>query len=213
MMHLDHGKSLAMAEKCMDAGYGSIMIDASKETLENNIAITQAVVTEAHARGVWVEAELGAILGDEGVRKLQGELTPEDMLTDPKQVVRFVRETGVDALAISVGTIHGAFTGQEYIRFELIEKIEKIAPNLPLVVHGASGIIDDHIRKISRFNVCKVNVDTEVRIAFLEAVKSYFGNAHEKVDVRDIMRPAQQAMQQVVEKKIEWLGSGGRADV
>ena len=213
IMHLDHGKSVASVRKCIAAGYGSVMIDASKETLLDNMAVTCDVVKEAHQKGVWVEAELGAILGVEGAMDLQGKRTPDDFLTKPQQVLDFVEQTGVDALAVSVGTIHGAFTGQEYIRFELVEKIEQTAPDLPLVIHGASGIANEHLRKVARTNVCKINVDTELRIAFTEAVKAYFNNTHAKVDIRDIVGPAREAMQDVVEKKIAVFGSGGMADV
>lgn len=213
IMHLDHGKSLASVRKCIEAGYGSVMIDASKESLAENIAITQAAVEAAHARGVWVEAELGAILGMEGAMGLRGERTPDDFLTKPQQVVDFVEQTGVDALAVSVGTIHGAFTGQEYIRFELVEQIEKLAPDLPLVVHGASGINNEHLRRVARSNVCKINVDTEMRMAFIGAVKAYFDATHEKLDIRDVIGPAREAMQQVVEIKLDVFGSSGMAKV
>src|SRR3989338_58270 len=213
IMHLDHGKSLAIVRKCIEAGYGSVMIDASKESLADNVAITREAVEVAHARGVWVEAELGAIMGMEGAMGLRGRRTPNDFLTKPQQVVDFVEQTGVDALAVSVGTIHGAFTGQEYIRFELVEKIEKITPDLPLVVHGASCITNEHLRRVASSNVCKINIDTEMRIAFTEAVKAYFSVNHDKVDIRDILGPAREAMQQVVEIKLDVFGSSGLADV
>ncbi len=213
ILHLDHGKSVESVKRCIEAGYGSVMIDASKETLADNITITREAVREAHKTGVWVEAELGAILGVEGAMDLQGKRTPDDFLTKPQQVVDFIEQTGVDALAVSVGTIHGAFTGQEYIRFELVEKIERTAPDFPLVIHGASGITNEHLRKVARTNVCKINVDTELRIAFTEAARAYFNNTHTKVDVRDILGPAREAMQAVVERKIEVLGSGGMAEV
>src|SRR3989338_9039235 len=108
IMHLDHRKSLESVKKCIEAGYGSVMIDAAMESLANNMAITREVVKLAHKRGVWVEAELGSILGVEGALDLQGKRTPDDYLTKPRQVVDFVEHTGVDALAVSVGTIHGA---------------------------------------------------------------------------------------------------------
>jgi len=213
ILHLDHGKSYKVAEECIKAGYTSVMIDASKEEFDDNVALTKQVVEMAHERNVWVEAELGAILGDEGAKELAGDKTPDEFLTDPTQVEKFVRLTGVDALAISVGTIHGAFSGQEYIRFELLEEIEQIVPDTPLVVHGASGIADDHLKKVSMSNVSKVNVDTEMRIAFEEAVKSYFKGSHDKVDPRKILGPAREAVQNVVEQKISLFGSGGRANL
>ncbi len=213
VMHLDHGKSLEMVKKCIEAGYTSVMIDASVKPLPENIQITRSVVEYAHARGVWVEAELGAIVGKEGVKDLEGGGTPNDFLTKPEQVHDFVRDTGVDALAVSVGTIHGAFTGQEYIRFELLQQIQDIVPHLPLVLHGASGIADEHLKKACGMHVTKVNVDTEIRIAFERAVKAYFDTPHDSVDPRKILGPARDAVQGVVEQKIKLFGSENMASV
>lgn len=209
IMNLDHGKSFKIARQCIDAGYTSVMIDASKETFAANIALTKEVVEMAHARGVWVEAELGAILGAEGAKDLKGARTPDSFFTNPGQVLEFIERTGVDALAISVGTIHGAFSGQEYIRFELLEEIEKIVPDIPLVMHGASGITTEHLQRVATKNVCKINVDTEMRIAFDAAVKSYFDVSHDKLDPRKILGPARSAVQNVVEEKIKAFGSQG----
>lgn len=211
IMHLDHGKSLEMVKQCIEAGYTSVMIDASKVALTANIDLTSQVVEYAHDRGVWVEAELGAILGAEGAKELDGTQTPDDLLTDKDEAVEFVAETNIDALAVSVGTIHGAFTGQEFIRFELLEELERLLPTLPLVVHGASGIADEHLQRAARAHVCKVNVDTEMRIAFEDAVKAYFDDEHEKVDPRGILRPAREAVQSVVKDKMNVLGSTGKA--
>lgn len=209
IMNLDHGKSFKQARQCIDAGYTSVMIDASKEDFAENIALTKEVVEMAHARGVWVEAELGAILGAEGAKDLKGEKTPASFFTNPKQVLEFVERTQIDALAVSIGTIHGAFSGQEYIRFELLEEIEKIVPDFPLVVHGASGIAMDHLQRVATKNVCKINVDTEMRIGFEAAVKSYFTVSHDKLDPRKILGPARDAVQEVVEGKIKAFGSKG----
>lgn len=213
VLHLDHGKSADVIKRCIEAGFTSVMIDASKESFEDNIKKTVEVVEYAHARGVWVEAELGAIMGIEGAKELAGEGTPDSWLTDPKEAEMFIKETGADALAVSVGTIHGAFTGQEYIRFELIEEIEKKVPQIPLVLHGASGIAGDRIGRAAKSNVCKVNIDTELRIVFTEAVKAYFNAAHDKVDPRELLGPAREAVTGVVEKKIQALGSTGKINV
>lgn len=210
IVHLDHGKSLATARQCVDAGYTSVMIDASKSTFEENVKLTCQVVEMAHRRGVWVEAELGSILGDEGARGLDGGKTPDHFLTDPAKTKEFANRTKVDALAVSVGTIHGAFTGQEYIRFELLEEIMAAVPNLPLVLHGASGITAEHLKKAAATNVSKVNVDTEMRIAFDKAVKAYFDINHNKLDPRDILGPAREAVEEVVRDKIKTLGSSGK---
>ncbi len=211
VLHLDHGKSLAAVQRCIEVGYTSVMIDASTLPLAENTSLTREVVDYAHGRGVWVEAELGTILGQEGMRGLAGGLTPDELLTRPEDVAAFVEETGVDALAVSVGTIHGAFTGQEYIRFELLAAIERAAPGLPLVIHGASGIAAVHLRRVAQTNVCKINVDTELRIAFEQAVRAYLGVSHEKLDPRELLGSAREAVQAVVEEKAQLFGSSGRA--
>lgn len=213
VLHLDHGKDPALIRRCIDVGYTSVMIDASTEDLTENIATTKKIVEYAHQRGVWVEAELGAIIGKEGIKSLAGGVTPESYFTDPSQAKEFVENTSIDALAVSVGTIHGAFTGQEYIRFELLERIQSVVPQIPLVLHGASGISDDHLQKATAMHVCKVNVDTELRIAFEQAVKAYVGESHDIVDPRKMLGPARDAVQQVVEHKIQLFGSDGMANV
>lgn len=211
IFHLDHGKSLAQAVACIGAGYTSVMIDASKEPLAHNIQLTKEVVEYAHQRGVWVEGELGAILGMEGALKLGEKTTPANMMTKPAQARQFVEETDIDALAVSVGTIHGAFTGQEYIRFELLAAIQKELAGFPLVIHGASGIPAKDLTEVATTNVCKINVDTEIRIAFEAAVKHYFTTTHAGVDPRNILGPAREAAQSVVAEKIRQFGSAGRS--
>lgn len=213
IFHLDHGKSFDTVKKCIEAGYTSVMLDASHDAFAQNIAHTKEVVDYAHERGIWVEAELGAIVGKEGIKELKGGGTPDSFLTKPEEAAEFVEKTGVDALAVSVGTIHGAFSGQEYIRFELLEQIQAVVPNIPLVLHGASGISDKHLQQAVATNVCKVNVDTELRIAFEEAVKAYFTETHDSVDPRKIVGPARDAVQKVVENKIELFGSKGVAKI
>lgn len=207
IMHLDHGKSIDTVKQCIEAGYTSVMIDQSTLPFEENVVKTKAVVEYAHARGVWVEAELGAIVGHEGVKDLHGGQTPDSFFTNPTQARGFVDRTGVDALAVSVGTIHGAFTGQEYIRFELLEEIQEAVFDVPLVIHGASGIASVHLQQACAMHVCKVNVDTELRIAFERASKAYFSEPHDSYDPRKILGPARDAMQAVVEEKIELFGS------
>ena len=212
VLHLDHGKSLEIIKDCIEVGYTSVMIDASRLPLLENIAITKEVVDYAHSRQVWVEAELGAMLGAEGQKELRGGPVPVEVLTKPAEVGRFVEETGVDALAVSVGTIHGAFTGQEFIRFELVAQLVQAVPEVPFVLHGASGISDEHLARVVETNVCKVNVDTELRIAFEAAVRAYFDTEHDKLDPRKILGPAREAVQVVVEKKNKVFGASGKAD-
>lgn len=213
IMHLDHGKSIETVKKCIEAGYTSVMIDNSTLPFSENVQKTAEVVEYAHARGVWVEAELGAIVGKEGVKDLHGEKTPDSFLTDSTQAKEFVTKTGVDSLAVSVGTIHGAFTGQEYIRFELLHEIQHVVPDIPLVLHGASGIASEHLQEACHTHVSKVNVDTELRMAFEAAVEHYFKNPRTSYDPRNMIGPARDAMQGVVEKKIELFGSKGTAAI
>lgn len=213
VMHLDHGKKFETVQRCIEAGYTSVMIDTSTLPFEENIRKTLEVVEYAHARGVWVEAELGAIVGKEGIKDLHGKSTPDSFLTDVRQAQEFVQKTGIDSLAVSVGTIHGAFTGQEYIRFELLEEIQRTVPNIPLVLHGASGIASEHLRKACETHVSKVNVDTELRIAFERAAGEYFKASHDSYDPRNVLGPARDAMQKVVEEKMDLFGSSGTAAI
>jgi len=211
VLHLDHGKSVAQVRACVEAGYTSVMIDASKESYEKNIAITKEAAEVAHARGVWVEAELGAILGIEGALELGNKTTPEEMMTKPKQAAEFVERTGIDALAVSVGTIHGAFSGQEYIRFKLLQEVQEALPGFPLVIHGASGISPADLKEVATTNVCKINIDTEIRIAFEAAVEQYFTTKHQSVDPRKFLGPARDAAENVVREEMRQFGSAGKA--
>lgn len=195
VLHLDHGKSFGMVQACIEAGYASVMIDLSDKSFQENVKATREVVAYAHDRGVWVEAEIGVLKGT---------------LTKPGEVKQFYEETNVDALAVAVGTMHGAFTGQEYIRFELLEEIEKQLPQVPLVLHGASGISDKHLKQAAKTNVCKVNVDTELRLAFGEAVRAYLENLEGNFNPRDMLTHAREAVQHVAESKIQLLGSANQ---
>ena len=213
VIHLDHGKSLDTVKHCIDAGYTSVMIDQSHLPFEENIRNTAEAAAYAHGRGVWVEAELGAIVGKEGVKELHGGATPDSFFTDPSQAKDFIQRTGIDALAVSVGTIHGAFTGQEYIRFELLAAIEQAVPDIPLVIHGASGIASEHLQKVCEGHVAKINVDTELRIAFERACGAYFKQEHDSYDPRSIVGPARDAVQAAVEEKLDLFGSSGTSTI
>lgn len=209
VLHLDHGKSADMCRRCIDAGYGSVMIDGSALPLSDNIALTNLVVEQAHAAGVWVEGEVGAIPGAEGLRG-QG-VVDEVLLTDPGDAERFVAETGVDALAVSVGTIHGSFRGVEKIRAERLQAI-RARVSVPLVLHGGSGLPADDIRQAIALGAAKVNIDTELREAFHDALfKHREDDPTHEVDPRKLLVPARQAVQDAVRRFTTILGSAGRA--
>lgn len=210
ILHLDHGKSPDVAEQCIAAGYGSVMIDGSSKPLPENIGITKSVVDHAHARGVWVEGEVGALQGKEGLR--DGHMTiDESLLTDPEDAARFVRETEVDALAIAIGTIHGAFRGDERIRFERLEAIKHVV-NIPLVLHGGSGLPIEDIRRAVSLGMTKVNIDTELREAFHDSVIAHDEHADKhSIDPRELLGPARDAVKALVLEKVQILGSAGKA--
>ncbi len=210
VLHLDHGHSFEVAQECIEAGYTSVMIDASTQSFADNVATTSKVAEYAHSRGVWVEAELGAILGKEGAYK-EYESDPNKFFTKPEQAAEFVQKTGVDSLAVAVGTIHGAFTGQEYIRFELLREIEQAVPSVPLVLHGGSGLSEKHLQEAATTNVCKINVDTELRIRFEEAVRAYRPEVEGKCDPRALLGAGREAVQLEVEHQIELFGSNNQA--
>lgn len=217
VLHLDHGKSLDVARQCIEAGYGSVMIDGSALSLSENIALSKQVVELAHAKGVWVEGEVGTIPGKEGLRAESGKLkadrdgTEDTFLTKPEEAAQFVRETGVDLLAVSVGTFHGAFRGRERIRFERLQAIRE-AVSLPLALHGASGLPDDEIRRALEFGIVKVNIDTELREAFHDTLTAHQeGGKEHSIDPRAMLKPARDAVQKVVKEKVALLGSAGKA--
>lgn len=210
VLHLDHGKSRAVVAQCLDAGYDSVMIDGSALSLPENVALTKEVVARAHALGVWVEGEIGALQGKEGL--LAGEVdVDERQLTDPSEAERFVTETGVDALAISVGTLHGAFRGKERIRVERLRAIHERV-RVPLVLHGGSGLPADDLRGAIELGIAKVNIDTELREAFHDRLFEHREDEPEhSIDPRKFLLPVRDAVQKVVAEKVRLLGSVGKA--
>ncbi|TSC73007.1 MAG: fructose-bisphosphate aldolase, class II [Parcubacteria group bacterium Gr01-1014_38] len=218
VLHLDHGKSLDIARQCIKAGYGSVMIDGSALPLPENIALSKQVVELAHARNIWVEGEVGAIPGKEaliGSRESgvgsRGDDTDDRFFTKPEEAAEFARETGVDALAVSVGTAHGAFRGREGIRFERLQAIRDVV-SIPLTLHGASGLPDDEIRRALEFGIVKVNIDTELREAFHDTLTKHQEDGPEhSIDPRSLLKPARDAVQKVVKEKVSLLGSEEKA--
>jgi fructose-bisphosphate aldolase class II len=228
-LHLDHGEEFGTVSKCIAAGFTSVMIDGSHLKFEENIALTKRVVDIAHPRGVTVEAELGRLAGAE-------EKTVEEkdaMLTDPDSAKEFVDRTEVDALAVAVGTSHGAykFKAEPKLDFERLRKIgTKI--DLPLVLHGASsvpswiiekankygadlkgakGIPEQHIKKAISLGIAKINIDTDLRLAFTATIREVLANSPKEYDPRKILGPAKEAMKEVVRSKMQLFGSSGKS--
>lgn len=228
-LHLDHGKDIETVARCINAGFTSVMIDASHLSFEENIAVTKQVVDLAHPKGVSVEAELGKLAGVE-------ESTVEEkdaVLTDPDAAKEFVKRTGVDALAIAIGTSHGAykFKGEPKLDFERLKAIREKA-NVLLVLHGASsvpswivekatkygaelagakGIPEDHIKKAVSLGISKINIDTDLRLAFTGAVREVLATSPNQYDPRKILGPAKEAMKEVVKGKTRLFGSSGKS--
>ncbi len=200
-VHLDHGKSLERAKECIEAGYTSVMIDASHHDYEGNVALTQSVVKIAHPRHVSVEAELGIISGKEDYIKAL-----ESKLTDPDQAVEFVKLTGLDTLAVSIGNAHGVPSADEIFDIDRLAKIgEKV--HLPLVLHGASSTHPMRIKRAIELGVAKINIDTDVRLAFSNDLRQFLDHHPDVYDSREILGHAAEAVTKVVARKMELFGS------
>ena len=207
VLHLDHGTDFNQVMLCIRHGFTSVMIDGSKYDLEGNIAITNKVIEVAHAVGVSVEAELGKIGGTEdNVTVDERDAT----FTDPDEAKRFVEETNVDSLAIAVGTAHGVYKGEPKLDFDRIKTIKGML-NMPLVLHGSSGVPEEAIKKAVSLGINKINIDTDLRIAFANGVKDFIKENPENIDPRKILGPAKEAMKEVIKEKMELFGSVGRA--
>jgi fructose-bisphosphate aldolase class II len=222
-LHVDHGTSFESCKKAIDAGFTSVMIDASKHELDENIRITKQVVDYAHERGVVVEAELGKIIGTEDMVHSDTE-----SFTDPDEAKDFVTRTGVDSLAISIGTAHGVnkSISTPVIQYEVIENVHRAIPNIPLVAHGSStvpakwvelilkhggeikksqGISEVDIQKMSKTAICKINMDTDIRLAFTAAIRSEFNNKPETFDPRKYLGKAKDLAKSYMIKMINLL--------
>ena len=222
-LHLDHGADFEICKDCVDGGFTSVMIDGSKYPFEENIALTKKVVEYAHAHGVVVEAELGKLAGVEDAVKVN---TKDATYTDPDDAVEFVERTGVDSLAIAIGTSHGAykFKGKPELDFARLEKITNMLPGFPLVLHGAStvipsfvaecnkyggkldgaqGVPEDMLLKAGKFGVCKINIDTDLRLAMTAEIRRYLVENPQDFDPRKYLGPARDAIQKMVQHKIK----------
>lgn len=227
-LHLDHGKDFETVSRCVEAGFTSVMIDGSSLKFEENIDLTKRVVNFAHEKGVSVEAELGRLAGVE-------ESTVEEreaILTEPNAAEEFVERTGVDALAVAIGTSHGAykFKGEAKLDFERLKLIRERV-NVPLVLHGASsvpkwiiekslkygaqlagakGIPEEHIKKAISLGISKINIDTDLRLAFTATIREILATKPKEFDPRKILGPAKEVMKEVVKSKMRLFGSSGK---
>lgn len=231
-LHLDHGDSFELCKDSIDNGFNSVMIDASHHSFEENIEITKQVVEYAHSRGIVVEAELGRLAGVEDDVNVSDE---DASYTKPSEVEEFVAKTGVDSLAIAIGTSHGAFKfkGEPKLRFDILKEISKRLPNYPIVLHGASsvpqelvaevnkyggdlagaqGVPEEMLREAAKMAVCKINIDSDLRLAFTAAVRKHLTENPGHFDPRQYLGDARKAMQALVKHKIvNVLGCDGKA--
>ena len=228
-VHLDHGPDFELCKACIDGGFSSVMIDGSHLPFEENIAVTKKVVEYAHDRGVWVEAELGRLAGVE-----EHVVSESSIYTDPDQAVEFVERSGCDSLAIAIGTSHGAykFKGEAKLDFERLDKISNMMPGYSLVLHGASsvpqefvemantygaklgdakGVTEDLLRQAAKSGVCKINIDSDIRLAMTANIRKYMAENPEAFDPRSYLKPARQAVKDMVQRKIRnVLGSSNK---
>lgn len=209
VLHLDHGRSFRSATECIEAGFTSIMIDASDLPFDENAALTGKVVEYARKRGVAVQGELGRIRGKEGSIKTAVE---DAVMTDPDEAAQFVKKTKVDTLAVSVGNMHGVAKLKSGVPRLDLERLKAISERVrvPLVLHGASGIPAAQIRRAMALGVRIINIDSELRVAFSGAARNALVKNRKEADPRKILGPAVDALQKVVENKIEVFGSSGR---
>lgn len=231
-LHLDHGDTFELCKDCVDNGFTSVMIDASHHSFEENIKITRSVVEYAHDHGVVVEAELGRLAGIEDAVNVSDK---DAAYTDPDQVQEFVNRTGVDSLAIAIGTSHGAFKfkGEPKLRFDILEEVGKRLPGFPIVLHGASsvpqylveqineyggnmpgakGVPEEMLRQAATMAVCKINIDSDIRMAVTATIRKYFKENPSHFDPRQYLGPARNAVKEIVRHKlVNVLGCNGKA--
>ena len=233
-LHLDHGDSFELCKSCIDDGFTSVMIDASSKPFAENIALTRQVVEYAHDHGVVVEAELGTLAGIEDEVNVSAE---DSSYTRPEEVQEFVDKTGCDSLAIAMGTSHGAYKfkpgTKPQLRFDVLEEVEKKLPGFPIVLHGSSsvpqefvakinqyggnmpgaiGVPEDQLRKAASMAVCKINIDSDLRLAMTASIREYMALHPDHFDPRQYLKPARQAIEDMVAHKIvDVLGCDGKA--
>lgn len=206
-LHLDHGGSFAKIIQCIRHGFSSVMIDGSKLPFEENVALVEKVVEAAKAIGVTVEAELGKIGGTEDDHTVDER---EASMTVPEEAQTFVEKTKVDALAIAIGTAHGPYKGKPELDFERLTAIRKLV-DIPLVLHGASGVYDQDIQKAISLGICKININTDFQQVFSGKIRQILLNDSEIYDPRKVIGPGKEAMKEKVREKIRLMGSNNRA--
>ena len=206
-LHLDHGTSFEQVVKCIRHGFTSVMIDGSAYPLLENIELTNKVIEVAKASGVSVEAELGKIGGTEDDITVDEK---EATFTDPQEAKEFIDATGVDALAVAIGTAHGIYKGEPKLDFERLKKIVALV-DTPIVLHGSSGVPDEAIKQAISLGVRKVNIDTNLREAFVKKIKQVLEEKPGEIDPRKILGPAKDVMKEVIKEKIRLFGSSGKA--
>ena len=223
-LHLDHGPDFETCKSCIDGGFTSVMIDASSKPFEENVEITKKVVEYAHAHGVVVEAELGTLAGVEDDVKVSAE---DSSYTRPEEVAEFVEKTGCDSLAIAIGTSHGAYKfkpgTKPQLRFDVLHECEKMIPGFPIVLHGSSsvpqeyveminkfggampgaiGVPEDQLREAARSAVCKINIDSDLRLAMTGTIRQFFAEHPDKFDPREYLKPARANIKELVRHKL-----------
>ncbi|MDR0292996.1 MAG: class II fructose-1,6-bisphosphate aldolase [Oscillospiraceae bacterium] len=232
-VHLDHGDDFAICKSCIDGGFTSVMIDGSKHSFADNIALTKQVVEYAHDKGVTVEGELGKLAGVEDDVNVSDA---DAQFTNPAEVEEFVEKTGVDSLAIAIGTSHGAYKfkpGQKpQLRFDILDKITQRLPGFPIVLHGASSVIPEFVQKVNRYGgkmpdaigipeemlrqaaksaVCKINIDSDLRLAMTASIREHFAEHPDHFDPRQYLTPARTAIKDMVKRKlVNVLGCSGK---
>ena len=233
-VHLDHGDTFELCKSCIDGGFTSVMIDGSHHPFEENIRLTKQVVEYAHDHGVVVEGELGRLEGIEDDVKVSAA---DASYTDPDQVQEFVERTGVDSLAIAIGTSHGAYKfkpgTKPQLRFDILEEVQNRLPGFPIVLHGASsvmpefvsminkyggdmpdavGVPEDMIRRAASMAVCKINIDSDLRLAMTGTIRKYLAENPSHFDPRQYLKPARAAIKEMVRHKlVHVLGCNGKA--
>lgn len=233
-LHLDHGPDFETCKSCIDGGFTSVMIDASSKPFEENIEITKRVVEYAHEHGVVVEAELGTLAGVEDDVKVSAE---DSSYTRPEEVAEFVEKTGCDSLAIAIGTSHGAYKfkpgTKPQLRFDVLHECEKMIPGFPIVLHGSSSVPQEYVEMINKFGgampgaigvpeeqlreaarsaVCKINIDSDLRLAMTGTIRQFFAEHPDKFDPREYLKPARANIKEMVRHKlVDVLGCNGKA--